>query len=586
MSKRKRIYNLICFSILPIIIFILQESIFHNPINDIIKRILFLNIILYVLISFFLFFLTGNAKISIRILTVFAIIIGLADYYVIKFRSIPILPWDIYSVSTATKVVNNYDYSIEIKPLIVVILLIILFICSGKFQLNIKKLSFIRTIGSFVFALLLIIFTKSVQSDTIIKNFQLFNRIYSSESMTYHNGMAIAFLMELKYLKVDIPKNYSSASASNIILNYTEEDTLKKPNIIVVMNEAFSDLSLLGEYSTSRDEIPYIRSLMAGAPNTTSGYLDVSVLGGGTANSEFEFLTGDSMAFLPSGSFPYMQYIHSNTNSLVSYLKSKNYSAIAMHPYDPSGWNRTKVYNYFGFDHFYSLGDFNSPEKIREYVSDKSDVEKIIELYEKRDIRKPFFLFNITMQNHSSYTERYENFAPDITVEGTNSFELNSYLSLLSKSDESLKSLINYFQSQDEPTIVVFFGDHQPANSVVEPIYQINSIDMSTLSYDSTLLRYKVPFIIWTNYDSPEESNMSMSINYLGPKVLEIAGFKSNGYFNYLSDLKNLYPSITSMQIKNAKGKVTSVELQRDILLDYQLLQYYNLFDAKNSFQN
>ena len=109
-------------------------------------------------------------------------------------------------------------------------------------------------------------------------------------------------------------------------------DNAQKPNIIVIMNEAFSDPSVLGDFTTNEDYMPFVHSLLDGADNTISGHLNVSVKGGNTANTEFEYLTGASMAFLPYGSIPYQQYVKKETPSMASYLSSLGYYTIAMHP--------------------------------------------------------------------------------------------------------------------------------------------------------------------------------------------------------------------------------------------------------------
>ena len=122
----------------------------------------------------------------------------------------------------------------------------------------------------------------------------------------------------------------------------------KMPNIIVIMDEAFSDLSVLGDLETNKDYMPFVHSLQNGADNTITGYLNVSVCGGNTADTEFEFLTGNTMAFLPAGSIPYQQYIKDTTPSLASYLKGLGYETYAQHPYNASGWNRETVYPLLG----------------------------------------------------------------------------------------------------------------------------------------------------------------------------------------------------------------------------------------------
>ena len=116
------------------------------------------------------------------------------------------------------------------------------------------------------------------------------------------------------------------------------------------MDEAFSDPAVLGEVDANMDYMPFVHSLQNGAENAITGKLHVSVKGGNTANTEFEFLTGNTMAFLPQGSVAYQQYIHEETQSLASYLKSLGYTTRAAHPYKASGWDRETVYPLLGFE--------------------------------------------------------------------------------------------------------------------------------------------------------------------------------------------------------------------------------------------
>ena len=137
--------------------------------------------------------------------------------------------------------------------------------------------------------------------------------------------------MELKYISVDKPANYSESAVEEILKPYTEEDQNtapeRRPNIIVIMNEAFSDPAVLGSFETNEDYMPYVHSILNGAvENTISGYLNVSVLGGNTANTEFEFLTGNTMAFLPQGSVAYQQYLKRQMPSLASPSKRSGLS--------------------------------------------------------------------------------------------------------------------------------------------------------------------------------------------------------------------------------------------------------------------
>ena len=155
------------------------------------------------------------------------------------------------------------------------------------------------------------------------------------------------------------------------------------------MNESFSDLGIVGNFETNEDYMPFVHSMQKGQKNTITGNLLVSTFGGGTANTEFEFLTGDTMAFLPFGCSPYQMYVKSEMPSLVGALEAQNYQTVAMHPYLSTSWNRPQVYQSFGFDEQCYEDSFPSDvERVRGRVSDSASYKKIIELYAVLPVRR------------------------------------------------------------------------------------------------------------------------------------------------------------------------------------------------------
>ena len=570
----------------PIIILYLFEWYTHNPFTTMKIRIQLLNIVLFELIMALLLFLFGRLKTALRCQTILFMVIGLANYYVLEFRSAPIMPWDILSIGTAASVANNFKYTLGKETVFVLIGFILLLILESRITFKLKKDWKIR-IGGFVASFVLLwSFTSMLHQDSTIVRFKLYDKLFTPTVMSKRDGTAVAFLMELKYVTVEKPSGYNKEDAADLLSSYDipiEEDSASSsPNVIVIMNEAFSDLSVLGDFETNEDYMPFLHSVMQGnIPNAISGYLNVSVLGGNTANTEFEFLTGNTMAFLPQGSVAYQQYVKHNDYSLATYFKEQGYDTIAMHPYNASGWDRDKVYPLLGFDTFYSLKDWVNPHKIRKYVSDKSCYDKIIELYEQKDKNTPFFIFNVTMQNHSSYSEEYDNFHPDITVEGTKSKILPNYLSLIKLSDEALEYLIDYFSQAEEDTIIVFFGDHQPSDSVAAPVWKLNGKSGDALSDEDEALRYKVPFLIWANFDIDGENNVETSANYLGGKVLQTAGLPLYNYRNYLVELEQDFPIISAIRAEDSNGISTPVKEVKNTLNTYMTLQYYNIFSQK-----
>lgn len=596
--------------LLPIAAFYLMEAYEHNPFVEVRKLAQWYNIFIFELLAWILFFVTGRAKWALRIEWLAAMLFGLINHYVMEFRSTPFVPWDIYSVRTAMSVAGNYDFIPSMRVGVVTIIFLVGIVLFHFLELRLyggKSGRFLRKnrmnasgkpeqkengkqgfgfvwMWRFLPAALLLgilaVFVNTLQDEDFQTSHYLYPFLFTPAYMTKVNGMAVTFAMDLAYVVVDKPSDYSKAEAQEILEEYAAEaesvvadtDLEDLPNIIVIMNEAFSDLAVLGDQlTTNTDYMPYFHSLQLGQENTITGMLNVSVCGGNTANTEFEFLTGNTMAFFPTGSIPYQQYVKSETSSLASHLKYLGYATYAVHPYNASGWNREDVYPLLGFERFDSLRTFINPGYVRTYVSDESDFNKVISLYESKPDGQPAFIFNVTMQNHGSYTEAYENFTPDVTTNTGTSFALQQYLSLIKLSDQELEKLIAYFAEQDEKTIVVFFGDHQPADVVARPVWAVNGVDDQNLTAEQEQLRYQVPYVIWANYEIDSATGQDTSANYLAAEVLEAGGVPLSDYQTYLMDLKEDFPIISAIRQEAASEEAD--------LSTYQKLQYYQMFD-------
>ena len=243
------------------------------------------------------------------------------------------------------------------------------------------------------------------------------------------------------------------------------------------------------------------------------------------------------------------------------------------------------VYPDMGFDEMYFIDDFDKTKLMREYITDQELYESIIRRFESRASNEDLFIMSITMQNHSGYTDQYENFAEPVRMLGLNYPDVNQYLSLLYESDIALEYLISYFEQVDEPVEIVFFGDHQP--SLSSSFYpHLNGKGLSGLTEDELEALYTVPFFIWTNYESGEEEVEITSLNYLSTMALERAGIELPAYNRFLADLMEEIPAINSRGYysKAAGGflhqsEATGSEAER--IRDYEILQYNNMFGGK-----
>lgn len=588
MKYQQRITSLVAYGLCPMLTFYLFEFYTHNPFTTMGMKHRLLNLVFYVLVNVLLVGLVRRVRVALMIQTSFFMIGGLVNYFVLSFRGAPIMPWDIYSVSTAASVADNFSYKLEWGTICVLIGFVTLLVLESRIKLMVEKQWRKRIAMTVLPVLLLWGYTGMIQNDSFVADFGLYDKLFTPSVMNKRDGNVVAFLMEMEYLNVDKPDNYTAENSEEMYEESMPDETERairnpsreeRPNIIVIMNEAFSDLSVLGDFETNVDYMPFIHSLQEGAEDAVTGYLNVSVQGGNTANTEFEFLTGNTLAFLPQGSVAYQQYVQEEMPSLASYLKDLGYKTVAIHPYNASGWERDRVYPLLGFDKFISKNAFVSDRKIRNYVSDEACYDKIIELYEEKEEGEPLFVFNVTMQNHSGYEEEFENFTPDVEVEGIKTKSLPAYLSLIKESDRALEQLVDYFAEQEEDTLIVFFGDHQPTGYVSNPILRSNGINPDTFTEEQNLLRYIVPYVIWANYNIKEGSNVETSVNYLAIDVLQKAGLPLPAYQNVLSKVRKEFPIITALQIQDRYGNYYTVEECEDELKEYQNLQYYLLFD-------
>lgn len=557
----------IIFSVIPIIAFYLMESYEHNPFEEVRSKAQCFNVILFEFIAWIMYLILGNAKWALRIVLAVSMIFGLVNHYVMLFRTTPFVPWDIFSINTAASVVSNYDFTPSTRVVVVSILFVVLIVLMHFINHKMKMSFYLRMIPFAVVTICLCVFVNMLQDDDFQTENYLYPFLFTPGYMTQVNGMAVTFAMDLEYLAIDKPSGYNADDAKEELAEYADAETVtsqKLPNIIVIMDEAFADLKVLDEFYTNVDYMPFVHSMQNGKENTVSGYLNVSVCGGNTANTEFEFLTGNTMAFLPTGSIPYQQYIKQDIPSLASYLSGLGYQTYAQHPYLASGWNRDKVYEWMGFDNMTFIDGYSSRKLIRNYISDESSFEQIKRTFEEKEDGKPAFIFNVTMQNHGGYSDTYSDFVNSVRTIDHKSNDLDQYLTLLSISDSEVEKLIAYFSNVDEDTVVVFFGDHQPNDFVTSPIARTTENDYN---------RYQVPYFIWANYDIDEAVNVNTSANYLAANVLKAAGVPTDEYQNFLLQLEKEFPIISAVRTKSTE------DADEQLLEKYKKLQYYMLFD-------
>lgn len=571
--------------VIPLGCFYTFETLTHqmSTMIELAKR---LNIAFYYWLFLFVFFIAGRTSISMAICVSAIAIIGVGNYFVVMFRSNPIVPWDIYSFETAMGVADNYVFSVDwaLAEHIAMFILMLIVGVRTNIRLNKKILRPILTVAMCIPAYFYISY---LWQDNLERNTGLNDTLFNAKYMHSKDGFFVSFILDIHFLQIEEPKNYSDEYALSL-LNEQEVEKVETPeelpDIIAIMDETFSDPAVLGEFETNKDYMPFVHSILRGeVANTISGYTDVSVLGGNTANSEFEFLTGNSMAFFPNGSVPYLQYIRDGISTIVPQLEEYGYTTYGTHPYRAKGWNREFIYDLMGFDYRYFQGSFPFEDKLRNYVSDEADFKSILEW--RNNTEGPFFMFNVTMQNHSNYGGDFDNFDPQIVAKFKNTYSnkyLNKYLSLMYETDQDVASLLSELSQSDRKTIVVFWGDHQPNDYVVRPIYKEYGLDFDNQTYEQQQQRQKTPFFIWANYDIQEQTNVEISLNYQNILLFETAGLQLDEYQTFRKNLwQGQIPMMNAVGYRNDDGDLVEYddapEEIQNLLNEYQNIQYYRM---------
>ena len=506
--------------------------------------------------------------------------VGIVNHYVLRFRGRILFPADLTAWETAANVADAFDFSLDAAmrqgAVLLAAYLFLVWMCVPQRRRD-KLPRWLAGLLVLVEVGYCFVFFKTGALPAL--------GIYTQQWVTQANGFLLNFTVALRYSALDKPEDYSRSQVLELMEAYPTEagdpSVVRPTNLIVVMNESFADLTIFEGLEASEDPTPFLHSM---EDNTVRGWMYSPVTGGGTASVEFEYLTGFSTVFQPPHTVAYQLYAEEGMPSLAALAGSVGYDSTAFHPYKSSGWNRPIVYEDMRFDHQLYEEDVTDPYLVRRYVSDQSDYEMLYSITDREE-GDPAFIFNVTMQNHSSYAQGWNNLEKTVTLsteQRTADTTAEQYLALMRASDDALRDLITHYERSSEPTMIVFFGDHQPPlkNAFYEQLYG-KPLDQRTT--EEVLKQYATPFFLWTNYDIQEREDVVLSPNYLGVLTAQAAGLPLTGFMNFLSQLYEELPVITPVGLITGDGQVVKREEltgeQQEWLMAYETLNYCGIVD-------
>ena len=577
---------------------VLIEMIFNPLVGLINKQYFIIGIIAMFLIFLLVYAVTSSYKLPGLILAPLFLLFTIANQFVFLFRGTPMLLNDLRNIGTAAEVADNYVYQLNGEMIISIVCmycLVVLLIRSLRFKKPERK-RIVWYVAGLAGSTLLCVFGFQF---LILKKAGAMDINFWNLSYTYEEyGTPMTLIGAYDRSRIKKPDGYSVAKIKQIVTdaesqasgegpvnNAEETEKIQPTKIIVIMNEAFSDLAVNGDVVTNEPYMPYYDSL---DKNVIKGTSLVSVLGGGTCNSEYEMLTGNSIWFTPA-IMPYMSVLQNGHPTLVSTLESQGYTSLAYHPFWGNCWKRENVYRYFGFDDYTFLDGMEGDERaeyIRVFISDESLYRMIEDTVVEAGDEKQF-IFAVTMQNHGSYD--YEPFDAAIDCENIDSDNLDQYLSLIKASDDALEQLTTFFEDYEEPTMILMFGDHQPGLPA-EAWEQITGKTDAEMTDDDRRAQYQTPFIIWTNYDMEARTDVITSTNYLSSMLLEEAGLAMPAYNQFLLQMRETMPAMNLFGYYDSEYVFhpfsDAGETEQAYLQDYRYLMYNQLQGIKKMEQD
>ena len=507
--------NIVFFGIHAIIIYVLSQIITSKKIFISRDRMIY-NFISIMFVKFLINVLIKNIYWTLFLTYVLFYVLSLGFYFLHEFRGNSLYFADIFCIATAKEVAGGYKYDIKME-FIISLVCTILSLSIFRTSINMANNLFIL----FRIGIAMLFYT-------ILRTICSQNKFNYSLNAGETEGYIYNFISSCPIFYIDfttVGANAKNTVGADSIRPSESLPSPDAPHVIVIMNESFSHIN--ERIKTNIDVTPVYDNLSG----VLKGNLLVNTFGGGTETTEFEFLTAMHVGSNPYPIYPYNQ-IKSDKYTIAKFFDDNGYRTIAMHPYTATNYHRNVIYKLFGFKDLFFYDDFKHKDTVRNYVSDESMYDEVIDKFEetKKDGKKTF-LFGITMQNHSGY-DSFEGQEIEVTDNFADKKSLNSYLSLLHISDKSIQKLIDYFDKENERVLICFFGDHNASfsPSINKKIYDISNY------YEGKNV-YETPFFIYDNKNKTDEYIKQISTNFLTIELLKRTGLELNDYYKLINGI-------------------------------------------------
>ena len=540
-------------------------------------KLFFINFLPIFLIILLLTFILRRVNVSFLITSVFIMLLGISNQTKALYRDDVVKFEDLTLLKEASIMSTKYSIVIKKYTILSILLIFVLYFLLRKYlpkiKINLKKQIILIILSS-----LLIVFNYKLIycSDKVydsVGNTDFINTWLNTQKSQIR-GLVYPFINSINEYNYTKPDNYNEKQMEEKLKTYTYTDipSDKKVNIISIMFEAYNDFSKYDNIDFNYDVYELFHDI---EENSLYGSIVTKIFGGGTINTERNFLTG--YYNLPS--------FRNMTNSYVWYFREQGYNTEAFHPIYGSFYNRITAFDNLGFDNYYNYENkFSSIQK--SFLEDNDFFDYIIEGYENnKKTNKPYFSFSVTYQNHGPYEDYYY---PDKVYYINNSGyteetynTVSEYFYGIKKTNDAIKKLIDFFDNENEPVIIILFGDHNPY--LGENGYSELGINLDLSTIDGFLNYYETPYLIHAN----NSAKLMFDKNFVGKsddisaiflmnELFDYLDLKGNSYMQYMDELKNRVSVISDYFYKENNNYILKEDsIYKDLVDEYYSMNYY-----------
>jgi len=520
--------------------------------------------------------------------------LSIANRIKLEVRDEPVFPRDFALLKEVGSAMGTYDIHFPVKVIAVVVAATAVLAVLGVF-IRCRPFPIARLrgwLGSLLgaaasFGVLAALILTVYASNDLYNSFQVSNAYYIP-SVFNELGFPYCFCHQFTTYPVDRPEGFSKSQAVEWDSAAVEEDQGKGVHLIMVMNEAFSDLTDDPVFTYAEDPLPNLHALRQDA-HAVSGHVVVPGFAGGTANTEFDVLTGMQTNALSAATTSSFRVVNRNLDSVLRLFREDGYHTSFFHPGDDWFYNRENVYRWLGAEETVFADQMEDLEYKGRWVTDDYMAAFIEEKFEEAVSQGQLLCnYTTTIQNHMSYTlDKYgEGYVyPEVETSAhlsdTVDTMLKVYIEGARDADAMLGRLVDYFSATEEPVVLAFWGDHLPYLGDNQLGYRElgSAVAVQEEGQESALCSYETPYVIWANdaaaelldwasaveaLDLPEDGRLSAS--FLGAALVELTGRENeSAWFRFLNDLRRMVPVVQ---------KTTYVTMDGTCIPDQELDQW------------